>query len=166
MKLIWLFYRRLQDSKSERKDFIYYILKQSEHYDLSQDEVIVNAALFMYVPLSPNESSKMNAKTDSIFHSVAGSETTASTLASLTNNLLRHPEVYNKLKHEIRSTFKTESDIKLQVVNDLPYLNACIEEGLRIFPPAPIGFLRSIQAGGDVIDGHHLPGGVSNPLSA
>jgi hypothetical protein len=40
-------YRRLQDTKSDRKDFIYYILKQGEHYDLSQDEVIVNAALFM-----------------------------------------------------------------------------------------------------------------------
>ncbi len=39
--------RRLQDSKSDRRDFIYYILKQGEHYDLSQNEVIVNAALFM-----------------------------------------------------------------------------------------------------------------------
>lgn len=41
--------RRLQDTKSERKDFMYYILKQGETYDLSQDEVIVNAALFMSV---------------------------------------------------------------------------------------------------------------------
>jgi hypothetical protein len=41
------FPRRIEDSKSERKDFIYYIMKQAEHYDLSQDEVIVNAALFM-----------------------------------------------------------------------------------------------------------------------
>lgn len=39
--------RRLEDTKSDRRDFIYYILKQGEHYDLSQDEVIVNAALFM-----------------------------------------------------------------------------------------------------------------------
>ena len=39
--------RRLQAKGSDRKDFIHYILKQSEVYDLSQDEVIVNAALFM-----------------------------------------------------------------------------------------------------------------------
>lgn len=39
--------RRLQDTKNDRKDFIHYILKQGEQYDLSQDEVIVNAALFM-----------------------------------------------------------------------------------------------------------------------
>jgi hypothetical protein len=40
-------YRRILDTKSDRKDFIHYILKQGEIYDLSQDEVIVNAALFM-----------------------------------------------------------------------------------------------------------------------
>jgi hypothetical protein len=39
--------RRIENTKSTRKDFIHYILKQGEHYDLSQDEVIVNAALFM-----------------------------------------------------------------------------------------------------------------------
>jgi cytochrome P450 len=77
------------------------------------------------------------------------------------NNLLRHPRVYNKLKEEILSTFKTEEDIKVAVVTELPYLNACLEEGLRIFPPAPIGFLRAIQKGGDVIDGHQIPEGVS-----
>ena len=94
--------------------------------------------------------------------SVAGSETTASSLAALANNLLRHPQVYAKLKDEIRSTFMSEDEIKLSVANNLPYLNACIEENLRIFPPAPIGFLRAIQQGGDIIDGHSVPEGVSN----
>lgn len=93
---------------------------------------------------------------------VAGSETTASSLAALTNNLLRHPRVYQKLKDEIRGKFKSEDEIRLVTVNDLPYLNACIEEGLRIFPPAPIGFLRSIQKGGDIIDGHNVPEGVGH----
>jgi cytochrome P450 len=92
---------------------------------------------------------------------VAGSETTASSLASLANNLLRNPNVYVKLKHEIRSAFKTEKEIRLEKCMELPYLTACIEENLRIFPPAPIGFLRSVNAGGDIIDGHAIPGGVS-----
>jgi hypothetical protein len=34
-------------TKTDRKDFTHYIMKQSEHYDLSEDEIIVNAALFM-----------------------------------------------------------------------------------------------------------------------
>lgn len=77
------------------------------------------------------------------------------------NNLLRHPHVYAKLKQEIRSTFKSADDITLAIAHELPYLSACLEENLRIFPPAPIGFLREIQQGGDVIDGKQVPGGVS-----
>lgn len=45
-RTLLILFRRLRDTKSERKDFMYYILKQGETYDLSQDEVIVNAALF------------------------------------------------------------------------------------------------------------------------
>jgi cytochrome P450 len=78
------------------------------------------------------------------------------------NMLLRHPGVYAKLKDEIRHAFKSEYEITLEVAHNLPYLSACIEENLRIFPPAPIGFLREIQNGGDTIDGHFVPGGVSD----
>ncbi|KAF2399643.1 cytochrome P450, partial [Trichodelitschia bisporula] len=132
------------NTKTDRKDFTHYILKQSEHYDLSQDEVIVNAALFI----------------------VAGSETTASSLASLTNFLLRYPKVYLKLKDEIRGAFEAENEICLATVSELPYLSACLEENLRMFPPAPIGFLRSIQSEGDVVDGHHIPGGTAVSTSS
>jgi cytochrome P450 len=95
---------------------------------------------------------------------VAGSETTASSLAAFFNNLLRHPHVYAKLKEEIRNTFKTEAEINLEIATSLPYLTACIEENLRVFPPAPIGFLRAIQKGGDIIDGRYIPEGVSDSL--
>lgn len=95
------------------------------------------------------------------FTSVAGSETTASSLAALTNFLLRNPRCYAKVKEEIRTRFKSEDEITLSAMDDLVYMNACLEEGLRFFPPAPIGFLRTIQEQGDVVDGHHLPGGVS-----
>jgi cytochrome P450 len=80
----------------------------------------------------------------------------------MVNMLLRYPRIYQKLTDEIRGAFKSESEIRLEkTMTDLPYLTACIEENLRIFPPAPIGFLRSVNRGGDVIDGHAIPGGVS-----
>jgi cytochrome P450 len=132
------------NEKTDRKDFIHYIMKQGEVYDLKQDEIIVNAALFI----------------------VAGSETTASSLSALANNLLRHPQVYDKLKAEIRGAFKSEDEICLEKVMELQYLSACIEENLRILPPAPIGFLRSINPGGDTIDGVFVPGGTSVSVSS
>nr|KAK5449241.1 hypothetical protein LTR18_002330 [Exophiala xenobiotica] len=127
--------RRVQAKDSDRKDFIHYILKQSEVYDLSQDEVVVNAALVI----------------------VAGSETTASSLDSLMNNLLRHPKIYAKLKQEIRTAFNSADEIKLEAAQNLSYMSACIEENPRISPPAPIGFLREIPTGGDMIDGYFIP---------
>ena len=131
--------KRLADSKSDRKDFVHYILRQSKRIDLSQDEIIVNGALFI----------------------VAGSETTAMTLSAMTAFLTAHPDKFDKLKKEIRGTFASEQEITVEKATSLQYLNACIEETLRMLPPAPIGFLRSVPADGDTIDGEYLPGGVS-----
>lgn len=131
--------KRLSDTKTERKDFIHYILRQSKRVDLSQDEIIVNGALFI----------------------VAGSETTAMTLSAMTNFLIRHPDKFNKVKKEVREAFKSEQEITVEKATDLVYLNACIQETLRMLPPAPVGFLRSIPKGGDNIDGEYLPEGVS-----
>jgi cytochrome P450 len=50
----------------------------------------------------------------------------------------------------------------MDVLGSLTYMNACIEEGLRIFPPVPIGLLRTVPKGGAVIDGHQVAGGVSS----
>jgi hypothetical protein len=49
----------------------------------------------------------------------------------------------------------------LAKVNQLPYLQAVVQEGLRIFPPAPDVFPRLIPKGGEVLLGEFLPEGVS-----
>jgi cytochrome P450 len=93
--------------------------------------------------------------------SVAGSETTATELCGLTNYLLRNPEKFARLKTELRTACKTEADLTMDVLGSLPYMNACIEEGLRIFPPVPIGLLRTVPKGGSLIDGHPVPENTS-----
>lgn len=131
--------RRLENTKTQRKDFIWYILDQQKRGAISQDEVIVNSALFI----------------------VAGSETTANLLSGLTARLIRNPGPYKKLCEEIRGAFRTEADIKFEELLKLPYLNACLEEGLRIHPPVPTGLLRTVPKGGATIDGHFVPEGTS-----
>jgi cytochrome P450 len=75
--------------------------------------------------------------------------------------LLRHPRVLNKLTEEIRSNFDSDEDLNFEALVKLPYLTAVIEEGLRIFPSAPIGFVRKVPQGGDTVDGEFIPEGVS-----
>lgn len=93
--------------------------------------------------------------------SVAGSETTATELCGLTNYLLRNPDKYQRIKDELRTACKSEADLNMDVLGSLPYMNACIEEGLRIFPPVPIGLLRTVPKGGSLIDGHMVPENTS-----
>ena len=91
----------------------------------------------------------------------AASETTASTLTVILRELVQHKGVLHRLTQEIRGTFEHESDMTIASTTDLPYLNAVINEGLRIGPPVVIGVPRVVPQGGDTVCDAWLPGGVS-----
>jgi cytochrome P450 len=92
---------------------------------------------------------------------VAGSETTATLLCGVTFLMLKHPHILNKLKEEVRSAFKSEDEITLTSVGNLEYMLACLNEAMRAYPPAPVGFPREVPKGGVRINGHFIPEGVS-----
>ncbi|KAF4548523.1 Averantin hydroxylase-like protein [Elsinoe fawcettii] len=87
----------------------------------------------------------------------AGSETTATALSGITFHVLSNPEVYNKVRDEVRMGFTRADEIDLLNTAKLPYLSAVIEEGLRIYPPVPTTSLRITGPNGDVVAGEHLP---------
>ena len=67
-----------------------------------------------------------------------------------------------RLTEEIRSSFSTEADITIEKLQALKYLHACLEEGLRMYPPVPIGLPRVTPATGPVtIDGKEVPANAS-----
>ncbi|KAJ6008198.1 Cytochrome monooxygenase lcsI, partial [Penicillium herquei] len=129
--------RRL-DRKTDRPDFMTAVLK-NEHRTMSENELKANASLFI----------------------IAGSETTASLLSGVTYYLLENSAAYEKLKKEVRGTFKSFDDITFQAVSTLPYLNAALEEGLRCYPPVAGIFPRVVPKGGSMIDGELVPEGTS-----
>ncbi|TVY84339.1 Cytochrome P450 monooxygenase aclL [Lachnellula suecica] len=88
---------------------------------------------------------------------IAGSETTATFLSGITYNLLRTPAVLKKLTELVRTTFAVESDITVLKVQQLDYFTACIEEGLRTYPPVPIGLQRVTTAEGNTICNKYVP---------
>jgi cytochrome P450 len=65
------------------------------------------------------------------------------------------------LQQEIRSAFKTYSEIDGTSTIPLKYLSAVALEAMRIYPPLPFALPRVVPAGGDTVDGHFLPEGVS-----
>ncbi|KAJ8131179.1 hypothetical protein O1611_g2446 [Lasiodiplodia mahajangana] len=91
---------------------------------------------------------------------LAGSETTATTLSGATYLLLTHPDVLEKLKHEVRSSFTDASQININTVGNLKYMLAILNEALRLYPPVTSGLVRSVPKGGAQVAGHFAPEGT------
>lgn len=94
---------------------------------------------------------------------LAGSETTATTLSGAMYRLSTNPDKWDKLSSEIRMAFKDQSEIKLDALIRLPYLQAIIEECLRVYPPVSSGLPRVVPKGGVTICGDFIPEGVRIP---
>lgn len=96
---------------------------------------------------------------------LAGSETSATALSGTMNYLLNNSAVMELLVREIRTSFANSSEITADRVGKLAYLNAVIEEGLRLCQPVPLGLPRKVPPGGAAVCGHWLQGDVSSALA-
>lgn len=105
--------------------------------------------------------SEIEMRDNAIVLTTAGSETTASTLAATTYFLGTHPEVLAKLEAEVRSAFRSDKEINVNSVQDLPYMLAVLKEAMRVHPPVPISLSRASPPSGAEIAGTHVPGNVS-----
>jgi len=92
---------------------------------------------------------------------IAGSETTATLLTGATYFLLSNPRTLEKLKAEVRSSFKSDNEITLTSVGNLTYMLACLNESLRRYPPVAVGLPRTVPKGGANVAGTFIPEGVS-----
>lgn len=90
---------------------------------------------------------------------VAGSDTTAQAIRGTLLYIVTNPPVQEKLLREL-STAKISNPIKDAEARELPYLQAVIKEGLRIYPPVTGLFLKEVPPGGDTLNGIFVPGGA------
>lgn len=89
---------------------------------------------------------------------IAGSETTATALASCMFRLGHNDECLSTLQKEVRGSFDSLDQITGDSTQKLPYLHACIEEALRMYPPVAFG-LQRVSYGASV-DGNWVPPGT------
>lgn len=93
---------------------------------------------------------------------VAGTDTTAAALAVTLHHLLQQPDNYRKLQDEVRTVMPAlDSRPTVPELDALPFLNACVKEGLRISCPSRTRLPRTVPANGWSFRGHYLPAGVS-----
>lgn len=96
---------------------------------------------------------------------MAGSDTTATAIRSTFLYLLMHPRVVSRLRSEISST-PISTPITDAEARKMPYLQAVVKEGLRIFPPVVGLMSKQVPPGGDVINNKFVPGGTKIGLGA
>lgn len=76
--------------------------------------------------------------------------------------LIKHPECLHKLRAEIDNALDPEDTVPpYDKVRDLPYLRACLDEGLRLLPPTSAGLARRTPKEGAQILGQWIPGDTS-----
>lgn len=107
---------------------------------------------------------------ETVLQIIAGSDTTATAIRSTILFLMANPAAYHALQIEIDAAVETgrvsRPVIKDSEAQQLPYLQAVIKEGLRIFPPAAPPVPKVVLREGDQIlqtDGKtvRLPGGTN-----
>ena len=124
--------------KTDRKDFMSYILRYNDEKGMSTAEIKQNSKILV----------------------LAGSETTATLLSGVTYLLCTNLSALQRVSSEVRSVFSNDADILLTSAGDLPYLQAVIDESLRMYPPVPTTLPRKTLSPGDVLNGKYVPGGV------
>ncbi|KAJ5930882.1 cytochrome P450 monooxygenase [Penicillium verhagenii] len=119
----------------ERPDLIEGLLKKRDELNLDMGRLISNAEILI----------------------IGGSETTASLLSGVTYLLLSNLDAYETLRDEVRDTFSNSEEINLVSVGKLSYMLACLDEGLRMYPPIANGLPRVCPKGGSRVMDEYIP---------
>lgn len=127
--------------KTERNDFLKFIMEhEGTSKGMTEDERYSNAALLV----------------------MAGTETSATTLAGTLYHLTRNPHVLIPLQMEIRSVFTSEENITFKGVLEIPNLLAVLHESMRMYPSVAVTNPRRVPPGGAYVAGTWLPESVSH----
>jgi cytochrome P450 len=93
----------------------------------------------------------------------AGHETTASAMAWAAYLLCKHPETQTRLRAELHAEIPNLLDPASQItsadIDRLPYLNAVLNETMRVFPPVPLTLREA--ACDTTIQGSFVPRGTT-----
>ncbi|KAF7631154.1 hypothetical protein Mgra_00008595 [Meloidogyne graminicola] len=129
------------DAKNKYNDIFQLLMnavnEESEKDDLQQEKVkneidnLMNKQPDKYL-------SKIELFAQGLILLIAGYETTGSILQFAIYMLTMHPEVQTKLREEINEILGIEDKISYEHLKRMEYLQAVIQETLRMFPPAPM----------------------------
>jgi cytochrome P450 len=114
-----------------------------------------------------NGLNQQEAESESMLQILGGSDSTATAIRMTLLYILTNPVIYTKLMQELKANSHNISSpvIKSSEARQLPYLQSCIKEGLRMWPPISSLQSKISPPGGETVNGVFLPGGVEVAVS-
>ncbi|KAJ5964791.1 benzoate 4-monooxygenase cytochrome P450 [Penicillium vulpinum] len=111
--------------------------------------------------------SRPEVESEALVTLFGGTDTTSTALRNIIFYLSTTPQAYRALQSEIDDAFKTVTRpvISKAEAEALPFLQACIKEGLRIFPPS-MGLMGKVCPHDDTICGIKVPANTKVAWSA
>nr|XP_036212812.1 probable cytochrome P450 12e1, mitochondrial isoform X1 [Bactrocera oleae] len=96
---------------------------------------------------------------------MAGVDTTSSTLTGILFCIAKNPDKQQKLLKELKSILPNkDSHLTVENMQNLPYLRACIKEGMR-YHPSLAGTIRQLP-NDVVLSGYRIPAGTDVSVSS
>lgn len=128
-----------QHNEDVKQNVIDYFLYQKKVSNLTENEVIGNLLVIL----------------------LAGYETTACCLSFTLFNLAKNPQIQDRLRNKLRSLYDNEND-QMDNLEEIKceYLDRCIYESLRLYPPVIDYVIREIS---DDLDEVKLSNGLKIP---
>lgn len=96
---------------------------------------------------------------------LGGSDSAAAVLRSVICSLVEHPEDLASVREELEKKQNSTTGLTLPIpkwheIQNLPFLDACMKEALRLEPPFAMALERVVPAEGVEICGHFFPAGT------
>lgn len=159
-------YNRVKDrvarGKNETNRDLFDILMEAQDHKRGlkyrTKDLWIESMLLLTAGMYPNSSLRLVDRNDKM----TGADTTSTTMSAAIFYLLHNPAALTRAISEVRSTFKTADEIqRITQINDCKFLQACINEALRLAPAVPLASLRSVEKGGlTLVDGQYIPEGT------
>ncbi|XP_075984133.1 cytochrome P450 6B2-like [Anticarsia gemmatalis] len=141
-----------QYKPTSRNDFVDLVLKLKSNKSVTGDSITNMKSEFgKKVNLEINDD-LLVAQCFLFF--AAGYETSATTLSFTMYELAKHPEIQERVLQEVDEYLRRNDNVlKYECITEMPYLDACIDEALRLYPV--LGVLTR-----EVVEDYTLPDGV------
>jgi cytochrome P450 len=149
--------KKLREQQKQHTDFTNAKIRERLELKTSRPDFL--SPFLREMEMSPDKMSLGEIQSTFGVILVAGSETTATTLVGCLYRLASNPKVQEKLWMELKQ-FKSNQAITVESTKTLEYLDAVLNESLRLCYAVPGGLPRIVPDNGDTYAGHFVPGGV------